>query len=408
MTPNISKFDVIIVGGGIVGYSTAMQLLQQDPALKVIVLEKESEAGLHQTNRNSGVIHAGVYYQAGTLKADFCRAGCDQAKAFCEQHQIPYQEIGKLIVATSESELAQLDTLEKNCKNNRLTVLRLTAAEVENMQAGLSSVGGLFVKESGIVDWRQVCLKYAEIFHQLGGQTAYNQKVKKISEHQDGIDIETAKGSVYHARYLITCAGLYADDMVRLSGLEPEFRIIPFRGEFYCLPSSYNHTFKHLVYPVPNPELPFLGVHITPQINGDVLVGPNAVVALGKEAYSWKTIHLKETASIFSYLPFWRMLFKYLRATFEELYSSLSKSRYLYLIKQYYSGLSKKDLLAYPAGIRAQAIDKQGNLVKDFLFVETDRILHVCNAPSPAATSSLPIGAYLVAKISKKMSSAHV
>lgn len=397
------SYDVVIVGGGIIGLSCAMQLLQRNPGLKVLLLEKESGVARHQTGHNSGVIHAGVYYPPGSLKAKFCVAGCQQTKAFCDEHAIPYKVPGKLIVATNELELSRMQDLMRRCQQNGLTVEALTAKECIAHQPGLNAVGGFWVRETGIVDWKQVAARYAECFLALGGEIRYDTAVVAIKELADGVRVTTAAGDVLSAGYLLTCAGLYADKMVKLSGLTPTFKIIPFRGEYYRLSAKYDGYFKHLIYPVPEPGLPFLGVHFTEQMAGFTTIGPSAVMALSREGYRWGAIKPKELFEILSFSGIWKMIFKYFNHTVDELRGSLFTGHYLKHVQRYMPEITRQDLLPYPAGVRAQAMSLQGELISDFLFMSSKRTLHVCNAPSPAATSGLPIGQHVIEQLMAQM-----
>lgn len=398
------KYDLVIIGGGIVGCATALALLKRDPTLKLAILEKENDIAVHQTGHNSGVIHAGVYYKPGSLKAELCRKGCDATKIFCEEYQIPYKVLGKLIVAKNDNELVWMDGLIERCKKNQLTTERLSADEIKKRQPGLRAVGGFFVEETGIVNWTDVCKKYAEIIKSYGGKIICGQKVISIKETADSVTIKT-ESDQYEAGYLITCAGLYSDKLVAMSGQTPKIKILPFRGEYYQLAPKYNNYFKHLIYPVPNPKMPFLGVHFTPQISGITTVGPNAILALSREAYRWRNLNIKEAAEILSYPPLWKMLSHHLAAILHEIKGSISKNTYTRLLQEYFPAIQKSDLTPYPAGVRAQAIDAEGNLVDDFIFSESQRIIHTCNAPSPAATSSLPIGEYIADKFFNKKKS---
>jgi L-2-hydroxyglutarate oxidase len=388
--------DVIIIGGGIIGFSSAMQLLQRDSSLKITLLEKESTFAQHQTGHNSGVIHAGVYYKPGSLKAKFCLEGCQATKEFCQKHNIPFQVPGKLIVATNKKELTWMKNLIARCKENGLTVEELSAEELNKRQPGLNSVGGFFVKETGIVNWKTVCQEYAKQFTELGGEICYNETVSSIKETETQVTVTTKQGNSYTADYLIACAGLYSDRIAQMAGIKTNFKVVPFRGEYYRLSPKYDNYFKHLIYPVPDPGLPFLGMHFTPQVEGFTTAGPTALLALAREGYSWKHFNLKEVLEIFSYLPTWRMTARHFKTALNELHSSLSKKRYLKLIQHYCSEIQLEDIKPYPAGVRAQAVDNKGNFIQDFLFLETKRTLHTCNTPSPAATSSLPIGRYIV------------
>ncbi len=396
-------YDVIIIGGGIIGFSTAFQLLKHDKTLRVAVLEKEPELGLHQTGRNSGVIHAGVYYQPGSLKAQFCLEGCRDIKAFCTEHRIPFKVPGKLITATNQQELIWMQALIERCTQNSLTVEKLSISDTQKMQPGLRTAGAFFVKETGIVNWRQVCKKYAELFEQQGGRIFYEEKVVSITESARDIVTRTNK-NVYTSGYLITCAGLYADRLVKMNGLNADFKIVPFRGEYFRLSPAYDEYIKHLIYPVPNPALPFLGVHFTPQITNYVTVGPTAVLAFAREGYTWKKINIKDCAEICTYWPAWKLILKNFSNTIDEFRSSVFKRHYLKTVQKYFPNIKRPDFSRYPAGVRAQAVDKTGKFIQDFLFVESNRSLHTCNAPSPAATSSLPIGRYIVTQFVRKFS----
>ncbi|OGO95178.1 MAG: hypothetical protein A3F10_01030 [Coxiella sp. RIFCSPHIGHO2_12_FULL_42_15] len=390
------NYDVIIIGAGIVGLATAYQLLNRDPTLKVGVLEKENKPAFHQTGRNSGVIHAGVYYKPGSLKAKFCLEGCRAIKDFCQQHLISYQAIGKIIAAVKPQELSWMADLADRCRQNGLTVEMLTREEARQLQPGLECLSAFFVKETGIVDYQQICHKYAELFQEMGGHIVYGESVVLIRETAQSVMVKTKNQSTYQAKFLITCAGLHSDRLVKLSGLKPDFKIIPFRGEYYKLSPRYNHYFRHTIYPVPNPKLPFLGVHFTPQMAGFTTVGPNAVLALAREGYRWRDVNLKDCIESVTFMPMWKMLARHLGPTWHEIFGSVSKNFYLKQIKEFFPQIEKSDLQSHPAGVRAQAVDRQGNLVNDFLFMRTEGVLHTCNAPSPAATSSLPIGRHIV------------
>jgi len=396
------NYDVIIVGGGIIGCATALEIKKRDSHLKVLLLEKEPQLAQHQTGHNSGVIHAGVYYPPGSLKAKFCREGCQATKDFCTEHHIPFKVPGKLIVATNAQEIEWMNTLEKRCQQNQLHVRRLTGEEAQKAQPGLKAEAALFVEESGIVNWVQVCNKYAELAEQAGVSIHCGEAVTRINEKQDSVSVTTTKQK-YQAAHLITCAGLHSDKMVALSGQKPEVRIIPFRGEYYRLSSKYDNYFNHLIYPVPYPNMPFLGIHVTPQIAGYNTVGPNAILALAREGYCWRSINLKEVLSLISYPALWKMLLQYKRAIYQELRNSISKNSYAKQLQTYFPDIAASELSAYPAGVRAQAVDANGNLVGDFVFQETKRTLHTCNAPSPAATSSIPISRHIANKFFEKV-----
>lgn len=389
-------YDFIIIGGGIVGMSTAMQLLQQMPEKKVLVLEKESSAAQHQTGHNSGVIHAGVYYTPGSLKAKFCLEGNRDTKAFCDENQIPYDQCGKLLVATNELEMERMRALWERTAANGLERYWLNADELREREPNIIGMGGIFVPSSGIVSYKRVTEVMAEKFTQMGGTVLYNSEVTGVRECPTHVDVNTSQ-SAFSAKYLISCSGLMADRVVRMLGIEPEFKICPFRGEYYLLKPEHNQVVNHLIYPIPNPDMPFLGVHLTRMIDGTVTVGPNAVMAWKREGYKKTDISLKDSLEALTYPG----ILKVLKANFKpgliEMKNSLFKGQYLKEVNKYCPSIEKSDLLPYPAGVRAQAVSKEGKLVDDFLFVKTNRTINVCNAPSPAATSALPIGRYIIA-----------
>lgn len=396
------NFDITIVGGGIVGASTAYQLTLKYPDLKIALIEKEAQAAKHQTGHNSGVIHAGVYYEPGSLKAKFCVEGNAAAKAFCDEQGIDYKVPGKLITAVNEQELIWLEDLKKRCIKNGLTVEPLDKEQMIDAQPGLASVGGFLVKETGVIHWPTVCQRFLDLFKQAGGEIFYGEQLESIDEQQEEVILKT-KTLTIHSSYMIACAGLYADKVLAMAGIEPDFKIIPFRGEYYRLTDKYDDYFKHCIYPVPNPKLPFLGVHFTPQIAGFTTIGPNAVLALAREGYTWGTINVKETLSTLFFPAFWRLLLKNFSATCSEFTHSISKSLYLKRVNAYFPEIKKAELSTYPAGVRAQALGKDGTLIDDFLFKNSQRTLHTCNAPSPAATSSIPIGKYIVSEFEKRL-----
>jgi len=402
---NNKKFDLLIIGGGILGFSTAYQLLKDQPDLKILLLEKEPGPAAHQTGHNSGVIHAGVYYKPGSLKAKFCVEGNKASKIFCEENRINFKPIGKLIVAMDEFELGRLNKLGERASLNGLNIEKLDAQESLKLEPNLNKnlTGSLLVKDSAIVDWKEVTRKYAELFKNLGGEVLYQAEIIKIIESDLEIKIILSSGESYQADYLIACSGLQSDKLIKLAGLKPDFKIVPFRGEYFKLIDKYKNLFNHLIYPVPDPELPFLGVHFTPHMAdhgsdqvGYITVGPNAVLAFSREGYAWGDINIKDVWDIFSFGPTWKLLLKNKSATWNELKSSVYKKYYLSRVNKYCAEIKLQDLIKYPAGVRAQAMDLSGNLIEDFKFFKTPRSLHVCNAPSPAATASLPIGKYIV------------
>lgn len=387
--------DFVVVGGGIVGLSTAMQLGLRFPGRKVVLVEKEAELATHQTGHNSGVIHAGVYYAPGSLKARFCRAGSEATFAFAERHGIATRRPGKLIVATSRIEMERLATLEERCRRNGLSVERIDGAGLSELEPNVAGLGALRVAESGIVDYREVAQAMARDIEASGGRLITGTRLTGILETPGEIVTETNKGSI-RASCLIACAGLQADRIARMAGLDADFAIVPFRGEYFRLASRHDRIVDHLIYPVPDPDLPFLGVHLTPMIGGYVTIGPNAVLSLAREGYGPRAFNGSDLGDMVRFAGFWRTLAGNWRAGISELASSWSRSRYLALCRRYAPSLELDDMLPHPPGIRAQAVLRDGTLVHDFLLRQTRRSLHVCNAPSPAATAAIPIGEHIV------------
>jgi L-2-hydroxyglutarate oxidase len=387
--------DVVVVGGGIVGLSTAMQLLERFPGLSVTVLEKEAMLAAHQTGHNSGVIHAGVYYAPGSLKAKFCREGAAATIAFCREHDLPFDQCGKLIVATDDQEVTRLDALQARCVENGLAPERLNRAELNRLEPRIVGDAAILVRASGIADYPAITRQMAKIVGGKGGAIVCGSQVVGMRETAAEVVVETTKG-VVRARHAIVCGGLMADRLMRMCGLDPDFQIIPFRGEYFRLPASKDDIVKHLVYPVPNPDLPFLGVHLTRMVGGYVTVGPNAVLALAREGYGWGDVCLRDLGEMATFPGFWKVIAANARSGLKEMGNSIFKSGYLAECQKYCPELILEDLRPYPAGVRAQAVMKDGTLVHDFLVRRGQRSLHVCNAPSPAATSALPIGGHLL------------
>jgi len=406
-----SVYDYIIIGGGIVGVSTAWQLQQREPEKRILLIEKEGKLSQHQTGHNSGVIHAGVYYEPGSMKANFCKEGVAATKAFCNKHAIPVENCGKLLVATNALESLRMETLYKRCRDNGIDVELLDAAGLAEKEPNITGFGAIFVPSTSIVNYRLVTEKMAEEFCVLGGEIVMDTEVTHLIEKSDHIDVQChqqiALGSSlenrdYVAKFLITCSGLMADRVTKMLNIDTEFQIIPYRGEYYRLQSQHNNIVNHLIYPIPDPELPFLGVHLTRMIDGSVTVGPNAVQGWKREGYGKVNIDLRDICDMIRFPGFWRVSAKNLKTGLTETKNSWWKPGYLKLVNKYCPILKVKDLEDYPAGIRAQAVLKDGSLVHDFLFAESPRSLHVCNAPSPAATSAIPIGDYICNKVRDK------
>ncbi|MFJ4433881.1 L-2-hydroxyglutarate oxidase [Pseudomonas sp. NPDC089395] len=394
-------YDYCIIGGGIVGLATAMALLQQRPGASLLILEKETSLGRHQTGHNSGVIHAGIYYAPGSLKAELCKRGAQATKDFCREHDIAFDVCGKLLVASNPLEMQRMQALYERSQQNGLKVERLDAAELARREPNIAGLGALFVDATGIVDYKQVCYAMAKVIEQAGGEVRLGTTVQAIRELGEHVEIRD-QNQTWHARQLVACAGLQSDRLARLAGVKIDHQIIPFRGEYYRLPASKNQIVNHLIYPIPDPELPFLGVHLTRMIDGSVTVGPNAVLGFGRENYRKFGVNWRDVAEYARFPGFWKTIWNNLGSGTTEMKNSLFKGGYLEQCRKYCPSLQVEDLLPYEAGIRAQAVMRDGTLVHDFLFAETPRMVHVCNAPSPAATSAIPIGEMIAEKILKQ------
>ncbi|MBR9924405.1 MAG: L-2-hydroxyglutarate oxidase [Gammaproteobacteria bacterium] len=395
-------YDYIIIGGGILGLSTAMQLIRAYPDKKMLLVEKEDGPARHQTGHNSGVIHAGVYYTPGSLKARFCLEGNLATKAFCDEHSIAYDECGKLLVATNDLELQRMKALWERTEANGLERYWLTAEELQEREPNITGVGGIFVPSSGIVNYAEVAAAMGREFEAAGGEISYTTSVTGLSERPNEVVVSTSQGD-FSTRYMVSCSGLMADRVVRMLGIEPDFTICPFRGEYFRLPAQHNQIVNHLIYPIPDPSMPFLGVHLTRMIDGSVTVGPNAVLAWKREGYRKTDVSLSDTLAMLRHRGIRQVLKDNLRPGLSEFKNSIYKKGYLQQVRKYCPSLTLADLEPYPAGVRAQAVSNDGKLVDDFLFVNTPRTVNVCNAPSPAATSAIPIGAYIVEKVKQQV-----
>ena len=395
-------YDYIIIGGGILGLSTAMQLIRAYPDKKMLLVEKEDGPARHQTGHNSGVIHAGVYYTPGSLKARFCLEGNLATKAFCDEHSIAYDECGKLLVATNDLELQRMKALWERTEANGLERYWLTAEELHEREPNITGVGGIFVPSSGIVNYAEVAAAMGREFEAAGGEIRYTTSVTGLSERTNEVVVSTSQGD-FSTRYMVSCSGLMADRVVRMLGIEPDFTICPFRGEYFRLPAQHNQIVNHLIYPIPDPSMPFLGVHLTRMIDGSVTVGPNAVLAWKREGYRKTDVSLSDTLAMLRHRGIRQVLKDNLRPGLSEFKNSLYKKGYLQQVRKYCPSLTLADLEPYPAGVRAQAVSNDGRLVDDFLFVNTPRTVNVCNAPSPAATSAIPIGAHIVEKVKQQV-----
>ncbi len=390
-------YDYIVVGGGIVGASTALSLITKHPKKQVLLVEKEKSFASHQTGHNSGVIHAGVYYEPGSLKAEFCREGLKETIKFCSLHQIPFHQCGKLIVATNDVELKRMDELYERCKSNDIGAEVLDQNKLNEIEPNVFGIGALLVKSTGIVNYKLITEKMTEQFESLGGEFLLNTKIINLQEDEDRIQV-TTPNETFNSRYLVCCAGLMADRIAKLLKIKINFQIVPFRGEYFKLPEKHNNLVKHLIYPIPDPSLPFLGVHLTKMIDGSITVGPNAVLGFKREGYSKFNFSIKDTLQLLSFKGFHKVLTKNFKSGLYEMKNSIFKRGYLKEVQKYSPLIKLNDLQSYPAGIRAQAVLDDGTLVHDFLFAESKRSIHVCNAPSPAATSAIPIGSYITDK----------
>lgn len=385
-------FDIAIIGGGIVGLATAMALTEQQPGVSLIVLEAENRLAAHQTGNNSGVIHSGIYYKPGSLKATNCVEGREAMYRFCQEHGVRHERCGKLIVATSENELKALDNLEKRGAANGLEkIRRVSAAEIKEIEPHTAGLGGIHVPYTGIVDYLQVVDAYAEIIRKGENEIRTNHRVVAVKRAAQSIVLETSQGKV-ECTSLVNCGGLQSDRIARMSGVEPHLQIIPFRGEYYEITPAKQHLVNNLIYPVPDPNFPFLGVHFTRMIRGGVEAGPNAVLAFKREGYKFFDISIRDLLQYGFYSGFWRMSLKHWRMGLGEYHRSLVKSAFVKALQKLIPEIQPEDIHRAGAGVRAQALEPSGALTDDFKIVEADHMIHVLNAPSPAATASISIG----------------
>lgn len=383
--------DIAIIGGGIVGTATALQILKKKK-LSLILIEAEDKLAAHQTGRNSGVIHSGLYYKPGSLKASNCVEGRNLLYQFCEENQIKYDRCGKIVVAVNETEIPRLDELERRGKENGLKdIKRITKDDIKNYEPHAAGIEGLFVGETGIVDYTEVTKAYEKIILNFDGAVRTNFKFLSLSKNKNELVLNTSAEEI-RTKFLINCGGLQSDRIAAICGLKTDVQIIPFRGEYYKIKKEKEYLVKNLIYPVPDPRFPFLGVHFTRMINGGIEAGPNAVLAFKREGYKFKDFSLKDISEMINFPGFWKMGKKYYRTGFNEFYRSLSKSAFVSALKKLIPEINEDDVTPYKAGVRAQAVDSNGNLLDDFRIIESDNMVHILNAPSPAATASLSIG----------------
>ncbi|SES41954.1 L-2-hydroxyglutarate oxidase [Rhizobium sp. NFR03] len=389
--------DIIIIGGGIVGIATAFRLQAAYPGMGIAVVEKEDRLAAHQTGRNSGVIHAGIYYAPGSMKAEFSRRGLTETIAFCKAHGLPFEQCGKLLVATSPEEMTRMDALHRRAAENGLHLPRLDATALREREPNISGIGAILSASTGIADYTAIVRKMAELFVAGGGTIHTSSPVGDIQEEASCVSVSLIDGRTLKARHLIVCGGLQADRLAEMCGVGGDFSIVPFKGEYYRLAARHDDVVKHLIYPIPDPTLPFLGIHLTRMIGGYVTVGPNAVLSMAREKYGKLGMDIRDMKAMVAFPGFWRTCFGHMRSGIDETANSAFRSRYLKACRKYLPTLELEDLTPHPSGIRAQAVMRDGSMVHDFLIRTTSRTIHVCNAPSPAATSAIPIADYITA-----------
>jgi L-2-hydroxyglutarate oxidase len=396
--------DLLVIGAGIVGLATALEAARRFPRMRLLVVEKEQRVAAHQTGHNSGVIHSGLYYKPGSLKARNCVAGAAAMKQFCRENDVPFEECGKLVVATTPDEVVRLEQLQQRGEVNGVPGLRLLSPdEFRQIEPHCAGLRALHVPSTGIVDYTVVAQKYAELIARAGGQVILGAKVTGLREDKGNNIVETHVGT-FRARYVINCAGLYSDAIARLAGVTTQLEIVPFRGEYYEIRPERRSLVNGLIYPVPDPRFPFLGVHFTRRINGSVEAGPNALLAFRREGYSGASPDMDEAMETLRFPGFWKMARKYWRMGLAEQYRSWVKPAFVKALQKLVPELQESDLTPGGSGVRAQAVDVNGNLLDDFYFLSSGRMIHVCNVPSPAATASLEIGKAVVDMLAEQFS----
>jgi len=393
------NYDIIVVGAGIVGLASALKILEKNPSLKLLILEKEDSIAKHQTGNNSGVIHSGIYYKPGSLKSTNCLNGYKMLLDFCDKHEVKYDICGKVIVATSEKEIPYMKNLYERGLQNGLTGLKiLNPDEVKEIEPHVECKASIKVPQTGIIDYTEVCNKYLELILNQGSSIKFNESVTGINIKSDHCEVIT-QNSAYESRFVVTCAGLQSDRIAKMTHPELQIKIIPFRGEYYTIKKEKHYLVKNLIYPVPNPEFPFLGVHFTRMIDDEREAGPNAVLAFKREGYTKTSFNLGDAVETFAFPGFHKVIKRNWKVGIGEFYRSYYKPAFVKALQKLVPEIQSEDLVVGGAGIRAQACSKDGGLLDDFYIVEHKRIFHVCNAPSPAATSSLSIGDYLANKV---------
>jgi L-2-hydroxyglutarate oxidase len=400
--PDAIQADIVIIGGGLVGCATAYRLAQDHGVGRIVILEKEATLSAHQSGRNSGVIHSGIYYRPGSAKAENCLSGRSQLIEFCEAETIPFDLCGKVIVATQEDEIPRLREIQERGIANGVESQRLTRMQLSAIEPHATGLEALFVPSAGIVDFRAVCGRLGDVVERTGHRIIRGARVQKIQLNSNNISVET-DDIVVHARLAVNCGGLYSDRIARMAGQSVQFQIIPFRGVYYELLPHARDLCKNLIYPVPDPAFPFLGVHFTRTIDGRIECGPNAVLATGREAYSIKSSSVSEVVEILGYSGFRHLARKHWRKGLDEMVRTVSSRRYVRQLQRLIPSLRDKDVVKTRSGIRAQAINPEGDLIEDFMIEESERMVSVCNAPSPAATACLRIGERIARQAMQKM-----
>jgi L-2-hydroxyglutarate oxidase len=395
----MKKTDVIIVGAGIVGLATGLKILEKDPSIKILFLEKENDIALHQTGNNSGVIHSGIYYKPGSLKATNCTRGYKMLLNFCDEHKVKYDICGKIILATSEDEISIMNNIyERGIKNDLKDLKILSKEEIKELEPHANGVAAIHVPQTGIIDYTEVSKKYLEVIQSKNGEIIFNQKVVDIKTSENSTYVFT-QNEKYECKVLITCSGLSSDRLAKITHPNLNYRLIPFRGEYYKLKKGSQHLVRNLIYPVPDPSFPFLGVHFTRMIDNEVECGPNAVLSFKREGYKKTSFNLIDTFETFSWKGFHKIMMKHWKTGLGEFYRSYNKNAFVKALQKLIPEIQKDDLIVGGAGVRAQACLDDGTLLDDFLFMESKGVIHVCNAPSPAATASLSIGETISEKL---------
>lgn len=391
-----TTYDFAVIGAGIVGLATANELATRFNGCRILLLEKEAGVGRHQSGRNSGVLHSGIYYKPGSLKATTCRQGKLLMEQFCQQQQIRFELCGKIIVAVDSSEVERLNNIYQRGLANGICCRQIDAPEIRELEPHSAGLAAIHVPEAGIVDYPAVCERLRQLLVDAGHSVLLGQRAVKIAVRTHQVEITNQSGETFQAKYLITCAGLYSDRLAKLSGIQPPAQIVPFRGEYYELQADCRGLCRNLIYPVPDPNFPFLGVHFTRMVSGDVECGPNAVLALAREGYNWTTVSPPELFESLTYSGFRKIARKHWRMGLGEIHRSLSKHAFVRALQRLIPEIQSQHLKPCRAGVRAQAIAPDGSMVDDFLWIHHERSLHVCNAPSPAATASLQIARCIV------------